>query len=116
MSEESKPQESKPGTKGANPTHAAQEAELRRQAEASREALMASLSDLTYQLQPKTQAKQVAESAKYVGEDLKYKLETTVDEAREGDESAKDKLIALGGGLAALLGALILRRSYKRRC
>ncbi len=89
------------------------EQELRAQIDASRDKFMKTLESLVHEVQPQTQIAHLNEDAKYVAEETKYKVQTTLDNAREGDpEAIKKVAIAVAVGVG-VVGLLVLRHKLR---
>ena len=91
-----------------------EEQELRAKIDSSREKFMETLESLVHEVQPQTQVSHLIEDVKYAAEETKYKVQSTLDEAREGDPGAIKKVLiaaAAGAGALALLSLRHKRRS-----
>lgn len=73
------------------------------------------LSKLLYEVQPKTQVGYLKDDLLYRLQMLQYQCMTTVDEARNGDPDARQKLLKAAGVGAGVLGLLCLRRTVRRK-
>lgn len=84
------------------------EAELAR----LRRSMTATVDDLVDQLDPKVNAKRAWEDVKDQARKSGKKAQETIDVAKEGDPEAQ-KIIAVYGGIALVVGLLVLRRIFK---
>lgn len=81
------------------------EAEIQR----TRLAMQSTVDELTGRLDPRAQAKSLADKAKVTARDLSRKAQTTVEEAKAGDPNALAKLASVATGVAVLGGLLVWR-------
>lgn len=81
------------------------EAEIQR----TRLAMQSTVDELTGRLDPRAQAKSLADKAKVTATDLGKKAQSTVDEAKEGDPNALATLASIATGVAVIGGLLIWR-------
>ena len=72
------------------------------------------LSKLLYEVQPKTQVNYLKEDLIYRAKMLQYQCMTVVDEARDGDPDARQKLMKVAGVGAGVVALLCLRRKVLR--
>ncbi len=89
--------------------------DLEQKAAASNEELAATLQELVYQVQPRTQLDHLLADLKYRAEQVSYEVMTTIDDARDGDEEARAKLIKAAAIGVGTVGALLVLRKLKRR-
>ncbi len=87
---------------------------LEEKARASNQALSDKLSTLMYEVQPKTQAGYLKEDLLYRVKLLQYECMRTIDQAREGDAEAREKLLKVAGVAVGVIGVLCLRRKLVR--
>lgn len=96
-------------------TRAMREQELREQIKASRDSLMATLSELQEQAQPRTQAVYLKDNLIHKAQEAGIEALNTVDDARDGDPEARKKVLIAAGVTAGLIALRIIRRKIKRR-
>lgn len=89
--------------------------DLNAQVASSREALLGTLEELTYELQPKVQAQHFVEDAKYRATQAAYDVADTAQKAKEGNPEARKKILKAAGAVAGALLVLRLRSKMKKR-
>ena len=88
---------------------------LETQAAESNEKLAATLQQLAYQVQPRTQVDYAIDNLTYQVEKARYSLLKTLDEARAGDREARRKVLKGAVVGVTVVGLLVLRGRMKRR-
>lgn len=88
---------------------------LQAKVDANQQAFVNTLQTITYELQPKRQLRYALEDLKYQATKLAYAAMDTVDEAREGDPDARQKVLEVGGAVVGVLLLLTIRRKIKNR-
>ena len=88
---------------------------LETQAAESNEKLAATLQQLAYQVQPRTQVDHLIDNLVYQADKVRYAVVSTIDKAREGDPEARMRVLKGVAVGAAAVGLLVLRRKLKRR-
>ncbi len=94
-------------------TNAQVEAELRAQIDASRDRFMKTLESLVHEVQPQTQVAHLSDDVKFAAEETKFKVQTTLDDAREGDPDAVKKVLIAAAVGVGIVGLLVLRHKLR---
>lgn len=87
---------------------------LENEARTANKDLSEKLSTLLYEVQPKAQVDYLKDDLIYRAKMLQYQCMTTVDEARDGDPDARQKLLKVAGVGAGVVALLCLRRRVRR--
>lgn len=87
---------------------------LEDEARKANRAMSDKLSKLLYEVQPKTQVDYLKEDLIYRVKMLQYQCMSVVDEARDGDPDARQKLMKVAGVGAGVVALLCLRRRMAR--
>lgn len=90
-------------------------ADLGQVASESQQALMGTLEELQRELQPEVQVGYAAERAKYEATKVWYRVLDTVDAARAGDPAARQLILQVVGGVAAVLALAKFRKARKKK-
>ena len=88
---------------------------LENEARAANRDLSDKLSTLLYEVQPKTQVGYLKDDLIYRAKMLQYECMNIVDDARDGDPDARQKLLKVAGVGAGVVALLCLRRQVRRR-
>lgn len=90
-------------------------ADLSQVAAESQQALIGTLEEIQWELQPEVQINHFTERAKYEATKVWYSILDVVDAARAGDPVARQQVMQIAGGTVAVLAALRFRKTRKKK-